>query len=203
MFFKNKLCLSLLFLCVVSISFAQKSDTTVSAGLRTNLLYDAILIPNIGAEIGIGADWSVALDAQCAWWGGPSHRRSWRFVGLDFTGRRYFPKPGRLLSGHHAGVYFQICTYDFKLGEKGYIGGKDYEKIFNHPTLGVGLEYGYTWRIREKLAIDASIGIGWSGGRNVEYITEQDHDVWVRTLNRNWFGPTRAAVSLIYYLPLK
>ena len=170
-------------------------------GLRTNMLYDAILIPNVGAEVAIGDRWAVGLDVRGAWWSGTHHHRSWRIFGCDVTGRYYLsPRDGRRLTGHHVGLYAQISTYDFKFGTTGYIGGVASRGVFNHPTVGVGAEYGYTLDVSRRVAFDFSIGVGWSGGHNEEYRTEGGHDVWQRTLNRNWFGPTRAAVSFVYYL---
>lgn len=198
MYLKKLIISALLILGWSVMAASDKPDQGLLIGLRSNLLYDAVLIPNIGAEIAIPDNWSVSIEGEGAWWSGTSHHRSWRFVGLELTGRRYFPRHGRPLTGHHAGIYFQICSYDFKFGEKGYIGGSESKKIFNHPTLGVGLEYGYTFAVTKWLSFDASIGLGWSHGRTVEYKTYDGHDVWLRTVRRNWYGPTRAAFSIIY-----
>lgn len=183
-------------------STAAEGKSAIQTGLRTNLLYDAMLIPNAGVEVALGTNWSVALDVKGAWWSSQTHHKSWRYFGCDISGRRYFNIKGVKLSGHHLGAYLQICSYDFRLGEKGYIGGTPSLKIFNHPTLGAGIEYGYTLPVGHSLAFDFSIGLGWAGGQTVEYTTMDRHDVWLRTVNRNWFGPTRAAVSLIYYLDI-
>lgn len=168
-------------------------------GLRTNLLYDAALVPNIGVQIAIGENWAVALDVQGAWWGGPNHSRSWRIYGAELGAAYYLSGEKTRLKGHHVGAYLQLYTYDFKLGERGYLGGEPAMNIFRHPTFGAGVEYGYTLPVSSLLAFDFSLGIGWSEGRCMEYERRDDHDVWLRTTDRTWIGPTRAAVSLVWY----
>lgn len=180
----------------LSAQTGNGEDNPVAA-LRTNLLYDAALVPNLGAEIAIGSRWSAAVDLCGAWWGGPGHKRSWRIYGGEAGARFYLTRSERL-TGHHIGAYFQCYTYDFKLGERGYIGGRPSMNIFHNPTLGVGLEYGYTLKLTGRLALDFSIGAGWSGGRCEEFHTVDGRDITMRSFTREWWGPTRAAVALIY-----
>lgn len=169
-------------------------------GLRSNLLYDLALVPNVGAEVAIEGRWSAAIDLCGAWWGGPDHSRSWRIYGGELTGRYYFWPQRARMCGHHAGIYAQLYTYDFKLGDMGYIGGDAAMNIFHHPTAGAGLEYGYTLPVGRRVSLDFSLGIGWSGGRCTEYHTAEGRDLLLRTHTRNWFGPTRAAVSVVWHI---
>lgn len=91
--------------------------------VKTNLLYDAVLIPDIGVEFCLGKNWSVAGNWMYAWWKvigsiiiGVSMGEMWS-CAAGSVGERW-----KTVSGHHVGLYGQIVTYDFELGGKGYLG---------------------------------------------------------------------------------
>ena len=95
--------------------------------VRTNLLYDAAMTPNIGLEFFFHDRWSVAANWMYAWW--KSDRKSfyWRVYGGDVEGRWVaWARTATVTStpGHHLGVYLQAGTFDFELGKKGQNGGR-------------------------------------------------------------------------------
>lgn len=94
--------------------------------VKTNLLYDAVLIPDIGVEFCLGKNWSVAGNWMYAWWKSDRKHNYWRIYGGDVELRRWFGRRAveKPFSGHHVGLYGQIVTYDFELGGKGYLGDK-------------------------------------------------------------------------------
>ena len=171
-------------------------------GLKTNLLYDALLVPNIGLEFYLGGGWSVGGSWMYAWWDNDSRHRYWRVYGGEIDVRRYFghrsvKKP---LRGHHVGVYGQMITYDFEAGGRGYIGGRPGGTLWEKAHYGAGVEYGYSFPVGKRLNLDLSIGLGYLGGVYYEYIPSGEHYVWERTRHRHWFGPTKAEVSLVWLL---
>ena len=93
--------------------------------LKTNLLYDVALVPNMGAEFYVGKNWSVGANWMYAWWKNDHAGKYWRIYGGDIYARRWFGKKAeeKPLTGHHVGVYAQMLTYDFCLGNRGYMGG--------------------------------------------------------------------------------
>lgn len=162
--------------------------------VKTNLLYDAGLIPNVGVEVPLGRGWSIGAEWMYAWWGGRAHDRYWRTYGGDLEVRRYFGRRAseRLLSGHHLGVYGQMTTYDFALGGRGYLNDR--------WSWGVGVEYGYSLPIGRRLNLDFGIGIGYLGGKYETYDPQDGHYVWQRTRHLRWVGPTKAEVSLVWLI---
>jgi len=92
-------------------------------GLKTNLLYDAAAVPNIGIELPLGRKWSLAANWMYSWWHSDRIHWYWRTYGGDVALRRWFGgREGRPLTGHHLGVYGQMVTYDFELGARGVLG---------------------------------------------------------------------------------
>lgn len=169
---------------------------------RTNMLYDALAVPNIGVDFYLGKNISLGLNWMYAWWSKNSRHRYWRIYGGDLNarwwfGRRAHEKP---LTGHHLGLYAQMLTYDFEFGGKGYMGGEPGDNIWARMSYGGGLEYGYSLPVARRLNIDFTIGVGYLGGKYYEYIPLDGCYVWQATKNRHWFGPTKAEISLVWLI---
>lgn len=190
----------------------QKPDTIVPVvemvkksglkwALKSNLLYDAALVPNIGAEFYLGKQISIATNLHYAWWN--TDNWYWRTYGAELAVRKWFGKSAKEnpLTGHHIGVYGQALTYDFLVGgNKGYMSGNPGDNIFDHANYIVGLEYGYSLPIARKLNLDFVIGVGYHGGRYNEYRVVDDCYVWQAYKKRGFFGPTKAEITLSWLL---
>lgn len=162
--------------------------------IKTSLLHDALLIPHVGAEIAIGCKWSVGAQWWHSWWW--SDRTHWyhRTYGGDLE-LRYWPDVARgkkPFTGHHFGLYGGILTYDFEWGARGYLA--DRWSFFG------GLSYGYSLPISRRMNLDFTIGLGYLGGIYKEYLPKDDCYVWQATKNRQWIGPTKAEVSLVWLI---
>ena len=158
--------------------------------LKTNLLYDALLVPNVGIEFRFADRWSVGADYMHAWWSNDRKHRYWRCYGGEVTLRRYFGATP--FTGHHVGIYGTMLTYDFEFSGKGWQS--------DGFSYGGGLEYGYSLPVARRLNLDFSIGVGYFGGRYKEYVPMDGCYVWQSTRRRHWFGPTRAQISLVWIL---
>ena len=49
--------------------------------LKTNLLYDVLLVPNIGIETSIGRGWTLGASGMLAWWSKDASHKYWRIYG--------------------------------------------------------------------------------------------------------------------------
>jgi hypothetical protein len=168
--------------------------------VKTNLLYDAVLIPNIGIEISLGKRWTVAADWFYTWFKSDNRHRYWQGYGGYLTVRKYFGGKTSQLStvnchlpftGHHVGAYVSALTYDVEWGGRGYQAAKF--------GFGGGVEYGYSKRIGRRLCLDFTLGVGFQDGEYKEYLPTDDgtgHYVWQSTHKRHWWGPTKAEISL-------
>ena len=174
----------------VRVPFAPKKDVVA---LRTNLLYDAVLVPNIGIEVWLGKQFTLGADWFGTWLSSDKKHIFWQGYGGYLTLRYYFGKQAaeRRFTGHHVGLYGSALTYDVEFGGKGYQAAKF--------GFGGGIEYGYSLQVHRCLAIDFNIGVGYQGGEYKTYQPTVDgtgHYVWLATYNRNWWGPTKAEISL-------
>lgn len=170
--------------------------------LKTNMLYDLVLVPNIGAEFYLGKGFTIGANWMYAWWNINSKDYCWRIYGGDIYARKYFGKRAKEkpLQGHHIGIYAQALTYDFELGSKGIMGGEPGGNIFNKLNYGAGIEYGYSLPIAKRLNMDFTLGLGYLGGEYREYEPQDSHYVWQATKYRHYWGPAKAEVSLVWLL---
>lgn len=170
--------------------------------LKTNMLYDALALPTAGAEFYVGKNWSVGLNWTYGWWSKNSSHRYWRAYGGDINVRRWLGSKAaeKPLTGHHLGVYFGVVTYDFEFGGKGYMGGLPHKALWNRCNYMGGIEYGYSLPIGRRLNIDFTIGLGFLGGKYLEYEPKGNQYVWQKTMNMHWFGPTKVEVSLVWLI---
>ena len=162
--------------------------------ISTNALYNLALIPNIGVEFYLGKNWSIDANWHYAWWKSDKRYRYWRTYGGDLALRKWFGKKAaqKPLTGHHAGLYGQMLTYDFEWGGRGYLADR--------WSYAAGIEYGYSLPIASRLNLDFNIGLGYHWGEYKEYLPIDDHYVWQATKNRKYMGPTKAEISLIWLI---
>ena len=170
--------------------------------LKTNLLYDAAALPNIGAEFYLGKNWSVGANWTYGWWDKDSSHHYWRAYGGELYGRWWFGEKAHTkpLTGHHLGVFAGIITYDFEFGGKGYMGGLPGKTLWDRCNRYAGIEYGYSLPVGRRINIDFSIGLGYLGGKVIKYHPSHDRYIWDKTTNFNWIGPVKAEVSLVWLI---
>ena len=162
--------------------------------VKTNMLYDALLTPNIGVEFYLGKNYTISADWMYAWW--KKHSIAWwhRTYGGDLEFRRYFGRVAneKPLQGWHVGLYGGIVTYDFDWGGRGYLGDR--------WSYGGGLSFGYSMPWKRRLNLDFTVGIGYLGGEYKEYLPLDGCYVWQCTKQRNYIGPTKIEVSLVWLI---
>lgn len=102
--------------------------------------------------------------------------------------------PEALKRTHHFGIYGMLSTYDFLYK------GKGYQAKPWTDTWGVGLSYGWRWNLNKWWSLDFTVGAGYTSTRHTLY--ERYRDWFVRTGydKRDWFGLSKAEVSLVWNL---
>ncbi|MCM1310502.1 MAG: DUF3575 domain-containing protein [Bacteroides sp.] len=170
--------------------------------IQTDMLFDALALPNIGVEFYLGKNISLGLNWMYAWWSRNRTHHYWRAYGGELYGRWWFGKAAhrKPLTGHHLGVYGQLYTYDFEWGGRGYLGGKPGGTLWDKAHWGVGVEYGYSLPVTKRLNIDFNIGFGYNTGIYHEYNPEDNCYVWDSTKRRHWFGPNKAGITLVWLI---
>ncbi len=165
--------------------------------IKTNLLEDAIALPNLGVEFALGKHFSLSASWMHGWWpnadipvwlrayGGELNFRYWFGSNLDFK-------------GHHIGIYSQAFLYDFCLGKNGVMSGPPGGTMLDDTNYAGGVEYGYSMLLLPHLTLDFVLGVGYMGGLYHDYVKMDGCKVWQLTGRRHWFGPTKAEITLRY-----
>ena len=161
--------------------------------LKSNLLYDALLVPNLSLEASIGSGWTLGAGGMFAWWSKDAKHRYWRIYGGDLEIRKYFGTlaKSKPLQGHHLGIYGDFLTYDFEFGAKGYQ---------SKATYAAGIKYGYSHPIATRLNLDFALGIGYLHSNYKTYVPRDGCYVYQETKKQKWLGPTQAEISLVWLL---
>ena len=142
--------------------------------LKSNLLYDALLIPNLSLEASISGGWTLGAGGMFAWWSKDAKHRYWRIYGGGLEIRKYFGtlSKSKPLQGHHLGIYGDFLTYDFEFGAKGYQ---------SKATYAAGIKYGYSHPIANRLNLDFALGIGYLHSNYKTYVPRDGCYVYQET----------------------
>lgn len=161
--------------------------------LKNNLLYDAILLPNIELEFYMGKRWSLNLDYQCAWWSFGKSDRYYQLMSASPEVRFWLCRDSKF-NGHFFGLYVGAGYYDLKYGEVGYQG---------EFYVAAGISYGYYLSIRPAFGMEFSLGIGYMQTQYEKYRRydpQGDHYTFYGKDKTSYIGPTKAKVSLVWRL---
>lgn len=158
----------------------------------TNLLHDALVVPNLGFEIYLGKNYTLNGTWSYIWNKNDRTHKYWRIYGGDIGVRKYFGALSKVkpLQGSHVGLYLGILTYDVENGGTGYLGNK-WSKYF-------GVSYGYNLPVGKRINLDFTLGLGCMFGKYKVYEPIDNCYVWQKTKNRMWVGPTKAEIKLVW-----
>ena len=163
--------------------------------VKTNLLFDAALMPNIELEVPIGKRWSLNGEYMFPWWLINDDRYCLQILmgGLEV---RYRPgkRSGRdVLTGHFIGLYAGGGKYDLQWDKNGYQG-----EFF----IAAGVSYGYAHSIARNLRLEYNIGIGMLRTDYRHYHSRDNHRtlLWQENGEYTWLGPTKLKISLVWLI---
>ena len=169
--------------------------------VKTNLLYDLVLAPNIEVEVPFGRDrrWSVMAEYTNPWWRWKNLDYSYQIQEGGVELRRWLlprcngSRPW--LSGLFAGVYGAIAKYDIENDGTG-----DQGEVWS-----AGATLGYSCPLNRRLNMEFSLSAGYVKGERRHYNAEFDstHLIYKYTKNLGYFGPTKLKVSLVWIIPSK
>lgn len=186
----------------VAKAVLPEKDHKFFMALKTNMLYDAALVPNLAAEFYIGKNLSIYGEWMYAWWDSYNRHRYWRIYGGDAGLRWWFGKKAKEkpLTGHHLGVFAGALTFDFELGDYGYMGGKPGGTLWDRCLVNSGIEYGYSLPVGSRLNIDFSVSLGYMGGKYIKYFPFDNEYYSQKQYKLRYFGPTKAEISLVWLI---
>ncbi|ULB34000.1 MULTISPECIES: DUF3575 domain-containing protein [Proteiniphilum] len=178
----KKMACILLFMGVVAALTAQQT------GIKTNTVFLVTASPNMGIEFGLGEKFSLSIE------GGYNPFQ----LKPELFWKHWFVQPElrRWYCHRYAGSFWGIHTF-----YAGY--NVDVPKItrsrFEGSLYGAGVSYGYSWMLNNKWNLEATIGAGYARMLYDKYECG-DCGEKLGSYSRNYYGPSKAAVSLIYFI---
>lgn len=167
--------------------------------IKTNLLYDAMTNVNLGVEIGLGAKTSLDVSGQINLWTYDKNTNS-KFKHLMVQPEfRYWlcqRFAGHFFAGHLIWANYNVGAMDLPLG----LTQNTLAKYRYQGNLyGGGAAYGYQWVFGSRWAVEAVVGLGYLYLDQKKYKCESCGEFLGRS-KVHYFGPTKAAVSLIFFI---
>lgn len=166
--------------------------------LKTNLLYDLALTPNLELEVPIGRRWSVNAEFQRGWWLRRDNTFCWQIEAAGLEGRYWFGNRENraVLTGWFAGVFTAGGFYDFQLKRNNGYQGEFY--------IMTGLSGGYATPIARNLNLEFSLGVGYIVTDYRHYCVIDDELIKQGSAMRfSSFVPAKAKVSLVWMINRK
>ena len=163
-----------LLILTLLVSYSRAQDIAI----KTNLLYGGYTYtPNLSLEIGLGKRSTLDLGGGYNPWNldGTAENNKKLVHWLGEIEYRYWLC--QRFSGHFLGVHVLFEGYGY----------------------GGGISYGYNFFLGIRWSIEANLGIGYARLHYDKYKCQKCGEK-IGTESRNYFGPTKAGISLIYYL---
>lgn len=134
---------------VPSVQSLGKSYQATPWYIKSNLLYDVLLMPSLEVEYRFNERWSAAIEGNMAWWRNGGKHKCYQLATIVPEVRWWFlPQDAR--KGHYVGLFGGAGWYDLENGGRGYRGEGGL----------IGLSYGYLFPVGRYFAFEAGIGLG-------------------------------------------
>ena len=185
----------MLFLGIGAYQAANAQDVAV----KTNLLMDATLSPNLGIEIGLAPRWTIDITGQFNDWN-MSHGRKWKHWYAQPEARYWFCDR---FAGHFIGIHAFGGQYNIgNLHNSIKFLGTDFSNLTDYRYqgwfVGGGIAYGYDWILSRHWNLEAEIGFGYAYSRYDKFECEDCGKKVESDKSHNYVGPTKAAITLVY-----
>ena len=172
---------AILLLAIVIVSVFQ-TVRGQNVAVKTNLLSDAVLNPNVGVEIGLAPKWTLDITGQVNAWT-LSHDRRWKHWAVQPEARYWLcDRFGAHFFGAHIhGGQYNIGGIDGKVKFLGTDARKLKDSRYQGWFVGAGISYGYAWILGLHWNLEAEIGFGYSYTRYDKYRCSGSGKRWRRT----------------------
>ncbi|MBD5201603.1 MAG: DUF3575 domain-containing protein [Bacteroidales bacterium] len=169
-----------------------------NVGIKTNILYDAALSPNLGVEIGLAPRWTLDISGNVNAW--TVDNRKWKHWLVQPEARYWLCER---FQGNFFGLH--LLGGQYNVGNIGHLPdflGSHFSNLKDHRYqgwgAGAGIAYGHAWVLGKHWNLEAEIGIGWIYTRYDVYPCATCGTKQASNKVHNYVGPTKAALNLVY-----
>lgn len=183
-------------ICISQGMYAQKASNWA---LKTNILSDAFLNPNIGIEVGLAPKWTIEVDGQFNFWTLSDNRR-WKHWCVQPEARYWFCDR---FAGHFIGIHVHGGQYNVGgINVNANFLGTDYRKIkdtrYQGWFVGAGIAYGYAFILGRNWNLEPEIGLGYSYTMYDRFRCAGCGKRIETGVPHHYLGFTKLAINLVY-----
>ncbi len=164
--------------------------------IKNNVFYDVSLTPNLGVEIGLSSKstFNIIAGYNPFEFGENKKFKHW-LVQPEY--RYWFCEKfnGTFIGIHLHGGEFSIAKLKLPFGFMSQLENHMYEGYF----YGGGVDIGHQWILSRHWSFEAAIGVGYARVEADKYPCA-DCGKKLKSDSYNYFGPTKLALSFIYFL---
>ena len=186
---------------LLAIVIAGMSQTVYGqkVAVKTNLLSDGFLNPNVGIEVGVAPKWTLGMTGQFNAWR-LSHDRRWKHWAVQPEARYWLcDRFGAHFFGVHLhGGQYNIGGFDGRINLLGTDARKLQDARYQGWFAGTGVTYGYAWILGHHWNLEAEIGIGYSYTRYDRFRCAGCGKKMETDMQHHYVGPTKVAINLAY-----
>lgn len=180
----------LLFTLITLDSNAQR------VAVKSNLLYDATTTMNIGMEFGLSPKWTLDVPINYNPWSLSDGARL-RHFGIQPEVRYWFCEAFRRT---FVGLHAHYAKFNVgRLNDWPLMSDNMQTNRYQGNLWGAGLSIGYSWALGRDWSLEASLGLGYARVTYDKYPCNECLPK-IKDAQKNYLGPTKAAVSLIYII---
>lgn len=168
--------------------------------VKTNLAMDALAIPNAGVEVELSKKFTLDVPVYY----NPFESVMWK-KDDDKLFKLFMVQPELRywlcdkFNGHFFGVHAMGGAYNTTGIDLPFTPFKDLADFrYKGHFYGGGISYGYQYVMSRHWSIEGTVGIGYAYVRYKKYPCETCSSIKTKKGDENYFGPTRAALNLIY-----
>lgn len=184
-------------LILLAFGFIISPIKAQDVALKSNLIYDATTTMNLGMEIGLSKKWTLDVPFNFNPWkfDNGSRLRHWAVqpeIRYWFCER--FNRSFVGLHGHYA---------DFNVGglpDLFFVSDNMQTARYQGHLYGGGVSFGYSWILSNRWSIEASMGLGYTRIVYDKYPCAECGSQLLDDAVKNFIGPTKASLSLIYII---
>ena len=177
---------------LVSEQRIRETEQPYRFAVRTNVLYDAFLLPTLGVEWRVNENVGIKLDGSLSWWGG--ERDKVQKMWLVNPEVRWYLLDKKHFYAGVSGSYGEYNIYKYMLGgivskDTGYQG-----KLWN-----AGVTLGYQLSLSRSFSLDFNLGLGYTRSAYDSFgMTDGVRIHKQQGGTKNFWGPTQAGISLVW-----
>ena len=167
--------------------------------IKSNVVSDALLSPNIGIEFGLSPKWTLDVTGQLNLWTvGDGHKwRHWVLQPEAAIGSAEFC--GTFLRTSRLGRTIQRRQHrhGFQLSRHGFLSIKA-QAFRGLGNRSLSIAYGYAWPLSRHWNLEAEFGFGWVWTKSNSFPCEECGTQIDHGKVHNYVGPTKVAINIEY-----